>query len=253
MPAYVSHTIMARDVYNKINNKCVNLDYMITFSLGGDLSKYAKCRKDSHTIKKDEFIYNICDYMIKNNLVNDSECLGFLYGHICHMIMDDVMHPLIRKIDKACIKDKNNHTLIEGYIDSYLVRYKYNKMINKYDNKLLFKGKINKKIGNLINYVYNKTYNCKSVNKYYKFNIFLYKKIRYLYKIFSINFLKKISGFNKFIKRNKDVDILNDNHRINYTNYIGYNEDNNILDLYNESVDLAVCYISNINRYLGIE
>ena len=37
MPAYVSHTIMARDVYKNLNNKKVSLDYMITYSLGGDL------------------------------------------------------------------------------------------------------------------------------------------------------------------------------------------------------------------------
>ena len=59
MPAYVSHTIMARDVYEKINRKDVSLDYMLTYSLGGDLSKHAKCRRDSHKIKRDEFIYNI--------------------------------------------------------------------------------------------------------------------------------------------------------------------------------------------------
>ena len=253
MPAYVSHTIMARDVYEKINNKNVNLDYMITFSLGGDLSKYAKCRRDSHKIKKDEFIFNICDYMIKNNLVNDSECLGFLYGHICHMIMDDVMHPLIRKIDKSCIKNKNNHTLIEGYIDNYLVKYKYNKTIDKYDNKVLFKGKINKKISNLINYVYDITYNCKNVSRYYKFNVFLYKKIRYLYIFFGKKILMKMSGFNKFIKNNRNINILNNNHKICYINYLGYNEDDNIDYLYEESVFLAVAYINNVNEYLGIE
>ncbi len=253
MPAYVSHTIMARDVYNKISNKNVSLDYMITFSLGGDLSKYAKCRKDSHRIKKDEFIFNMCDYMKKNKLINDSECLGVLYGHICHVIMDDVMHPLIRKIDKICDDGKRDHTLIEGYIDSYLVKYKYKKTIDKYDNNALFKGKINKKTKDMIDYVYNYTYNNNHVSRYYKFNIFLYKKIKYLYKIFSINFLKKISGFNKFIKKNKTIDIFNNDNRVCYTNYIGFNENDSVIDLYNESVDLAVCYISNINRYLGIE
>ena len=40
------------------------------------------------------------------------------------------MHPLIRKVDKICDDGKRDHTLIEGYIDSYLVRYKYKKTIN---------------------------------------------------------------------------------------------------------------------------
>ena len=253
MPAYVSHTIMARDVYEKINNKNVNLDYMITFSLGGDLSKYAKCRRDSHRIKKDEFIFNMCDYMKKNKLINDSECLGVLYGHICHMIMDDVMHPLIRKVDKICDDRKRDHTLIEGYIDSYLVKYKYKKTIDKYDNKVLFKGKINKKIKDMIDCVYNETYNTKHVSRYYKFNIFLYKKIKYLYKIFGVNLLKKISGFNKFIKKNKNIDIFNNDNRVCYINYIGFKENENVINLYNESVLLAKLYIDNINKYLRIE
>ena len=67
MPAYISHTLMARDVYNKLDND-VNLNYMITFSLGGDLCKYSKCRKDSHNIKQKEFIYsdnyNIIKYFL---------------------------------------------------------------------------------------------------------------------------------------------------------------------------------------------
>lgn len=253
MPAYVSHTIMAREVFEMINKKNVNLDYMITYSLGGDLCKYAKCRRDSHKIKRDEFIFNMCNYMIKNNLTNDGDCLGVLYGHICHYIMDDIMHPLIRKIDKCCVSNKKNHSLIEGYIDSYLVKFKYNKNIDKYDNKLLFKGKMNKKITKMLDYVYFETYDTKNVSRYYRFNIFLYKKIRYIYKLFSINYLKRISGFNKFIKENNKVDILNSCHSVLYDDYLGYESNQSIIELYNESVELACIYIGYINKYLGIE
>ena len=131
---------------------------MLTYSLGGDLSKYSKCRWDSHHIKKDEFIDNMCKYIKKNNLVNDIKVMGVLYGHVCHLVMDNMMHPLIRKIDKECIKDRKNHTLIEGYIDSYLVKYKYNIGIDKYDNMGLFKGRMNIRIYKMINYVYKETY-----------------------------------------------------------------------------------------------
>lgn len=253
MPAYVSHTIMARDVYERISNKNVSLDYMITYSLGGDLCKYAKCRRDSHKIKKDEFIYNMCDYIKDNNLTCDSECLGVLYGHICHVIMDDILHPLIRKIDKTCVRNKNNHTLIEGYIDSYLVKYKCNKSIDKYDNKVLFNGRMNEKVSKMIDYVYDKTYNCKNVSRYYKFNIFLYKKIRYLYKIFSVSMLKRISGFNKFINDNKDIDIFNNDSRIYYKDYLGYENNDSVIELYDESIEMAIIYIGYVNKYLGIE
>ncbi len=161
MPAYVSHTIMAREVFNRIKETPADLNYMLTFSLGGDLSKYSKCRRETHRIKQDEFIYCIADYMIENNLCEDKECLGFLYGHICHYIMDSVIHPLIRKVDKTCKKRKNNHALIEGYYDSYLSNAKCNLSINKYDNVEIFKARINNKIYKMLDYVYLNIYDTK--------------------------------------------------------------------------------------------
>ena len=76
MPAYVSHTIMARDVYDRIDNKNVNLDYMLTFSLGGDLARFSKCRRISHKIKTEEFIDNMWEYIKNNNLLDDSRYIG---------------------------------------------------------------------------------------------------------------------------------------------------------------------------------
>lgn len=233
MPGYVSHTIMARDVYNELNNKNINLNYMLTFSLGGDLCKYSKCRKDSHRIKQDEFIYNMADYLKENNLVKDSECISVLYAHICHYVMDDIVHPLVRKVDKITVRNKKNHTLIEGYYDNYLSTTKCNLRVDKYDNNILFKGKMNKKISNMINYTYLKTYGVDNVSKYYKFNIWLYKKIKYLYKVFGINLLKKYSGFNKFMNDNKNINLIS-----------------NLDELYDESLNKTINYIKKVNKYL---
>ena len=237
MPAYISHTLMAKDVYNKLEDKNVDLNYMITFSLGGDLCKYSKCRKDSHNIKQDEFIHSMADYMKKNNLIDDKELLGVLYGHICHYIMDDMLHPFIRKIDKSCIKNKNNHTLIEGYYDNYFLNKKEGINVDKYDNKLLFKGKVNKKVKDMINYAYNKTYNTKNVSCYYRFNLSLYKKIRYLYKFIKLDKLKKYSGYDVFRSNNKNIDL------INY-------DTANLDSLYESSVNKAIEYIEEIYKYL---
>ena len=226
MPGYVSHTIMARDVYNKLKDKKINLDHMLTFSLGGDLTKFAKCRYATHHTKQEEFISKMYEYIKKNNLTADGEVLGVLYGHICHYQMDKIMHPLVYKIDKSCLKNKKNHTLIEGYIDNYLVNYKYHYMVNKYNSNEVFKGQVNKKISKMLDTIYLDVYNCKRISIYYKINIWLYKKIKYLYKIFGIKFLKKIYGYNKFRNNNQEINLST-----------------NIINNYNESINEAYKYI----------
>ena len=231
MPGYVSHTIMARDIYQKLNNKKINLDYMLTFSLGGDLTKYAKCRYATHHQKQEEFISKMIAYIKQNNLTNDGEILGVLYGHICHYEMDKIMHPLVYKLSNSCLKNKKNHTLIEGYIDNYLVNYKYHYMVDKYDNNEIFKGKVNKKIATMLNTVYQDVYDTKKISRYYKFNLWLYKKIKYLYKILGINILKKISSYNKFRKNNPHVIF-----------------DADIIKIYNDSVDEAYQYIKTLDK-----
>ena len=250
MPAYISHTIMAREVYKRINNKYVNEEYMITFSLGGDLTKYSKCRRDSHNKLLDEFIYNMCMYMRRKNLTNDGECLGVLYGHICHYIMDTRVHPLVRKIDKCCEKNKHNHTMIELYYDNYLSKKYCDVTLDRHDNKALFKGKMNEKVCNMLNDTYKKTYDCEKISKYYRFNLWLYKKIRLLYKIFTFNFLKKISGMNSFLNRNKDIDLINEDNRVEYNNYENELNTNSLNELFNICVDDAVKYIKKVNNYL---
>ena len=250
MPAYVSHAIMARDVYNKIDNKNVDFDCMITFSQGADLSKFSKCRRDSHRIKTGEFINRIADYMIENNLTNDKECLGLLYGHICHYAMDVVVHPLVRSVDRACKNKKGNHSLIEGYYDSYLSNEKCNKRIDLFDNNLVFKAKMDKKLSKLINDAYYKVYDTKNLSFYYKLNLMLYKQIKYLYILFSLNTLKRFSGFNKFISNNENVDLLNNDRSIEYLDYENNKCNDNLDTLYDESVDLAVNNINDINKKL---
>ena len=73
MPGFVSHTVMANKVYNKIDKKNVNLEYMLTYSLGGDLTKYAKCRYDTHHKNQQLFIDNMIKYIKDNHLQNDKE------------------------------------------------------------------------------------------------------------------------------------------------------------------------------------
>ncbi len=230
MPGFVSHTIMAKDVYDKLNNKDVNLNYMMTYSLGGDLCKYAKCRYDSHHKDMDKFIYEMARYIKENNLIN-SDMLGILYGHICHYVMDDIIHPLVRSVAGNGPRRKRNHTLIEVYYDNYLVKKRYHITKEQYLKRGILNTKSNKTINALINNVYNEVYYTNNVYKYYQFNLWLYRQLRNIYIVFGERLTNKLMGLNRFLKTNKMANQAFD-------------------DVYELSVVLAIEYIKNINNYL---
>ena len=246
MPAYISHTVMARDVYERIDSENVSLDYMLTFSLGGDLARFSKCRRICHKEKMEEFIDNIWNYIKDNNLVNDDRYMGFLYGHICHYYMDLVCHPLIRKVDKISMRIKiKNHTLIESYIDACLVKKKYNLDICKMDTRGIFKGSVIN-LYRMINYVYMRTYGVKYVSFSYFITKIMYSKIRWLFIIFGKKLLKRISGFDKYISINKKIDIMNENKKIYYKNYLDDQCNDSFMELYNQSINLSIKRINNL-------
>ena len=252
MPGFISHTVMAHDVYQRLKYKNVNLEYMTTYSLGGDLSKYAKCRYDSHHKDQDKFIYNMADYIKSNDLVNDREIMAVLYAHICHYIMDDVIHPLVRKVDKTCARNKKNHTLIEEYYDTYLVQKIIKVSKRKYANGRIISAKVGKKISKMLDFVYYETYTTKKVSKYYKFNLFLYRILRNIYRLFGTKIVGKIMGLDKFLLVNKKIDLVNDNGGISYQNSLLEDQNLSLMELYDESVLLALEYIKAINKYLEI-
>lgn len=206
MPSFVSHDLLTTELYQQINLDDVSLDYLRTYSLGGDLCRFSKARRISHQKKQTEFILAMVNYIKDNKLSKDPKIMGFLYGHISHYLMDSIIHPLVKSVEKKCqpIKYKyRSHTLIEGYIDYYLVKEIHGIELNKYPFNKIFKGKINKNIYRMINYVYESVYGIKNVGISYILSIYAYKLLSYVFRIFSLKSLIKFSNFDKFITNNK--------------------------------------------------
>lgn len=246
MPAYVSHTIMALDVYDKINSINISKDYMLTFSLGGDLARFSKCRRTCHRVKTEEFIDNMWKYIKDKDLLDDYNYMGCLYGHICHYYMDVICHPLVRKIDTISKNvGRKSHTLIEGYLDAYLVKYKYQQDIGRFNTKYIFRAKV-RKIYKMIDYVYMKTYGVKYVSFSYFMSKYMYSKIRWLFIIFGKRLLKRISCFNKYMNENNGLDIVNDKKKIYYKDYLGNECNDSFMELYDNSVNIAIERINNL-------
>lgn len=237
MPSFVSHIELSKDVSDKLCFDNVLTRYTSTYSLGGDLCRFSKCRRLSHRKKKEEFIFNMINYIKENKLTDNKEVMGILYGHISHYIMDDTMHPLVRLIDKESSPVRmKSHTLIEGMIDSYIVKYKYNKEIDEYLNKEMLIVGINRDGYKMINKVYEKTYGVKNVAISYILSKFVYGKIYLLIRLIGKNNLKKITGYDKFIAKNKDV----------------IDRNNKIISLYEESVRLVVLEINRVVKYMKL-
>lgn len=246
MPSFISHTIMAYDAYNKIDKEKVDLEYMLTYSLGGDLCKYAKCRYDSHHKYQDLFIDNMVKYIKENNLIGDKEIMGVLYGHVCHHIMDNTIHPLIKKIESMCNENKKNHTLIEEYYDKYLTKKRFKKSIKDYLKKNIVNARVNKKISKMLDYVYEETYNTKSVSRYYRFNLFLYRLLRRIHIMFSSNMIERISGVKKFLNINS-IDLVNSKKEIIYKDYSKKECKYSLDELYDECLNRFISYYKKIS------
>ena len=246
MPSFISHTVMAYDVYNKIDKNNINLEYLLTYSLGGDLCKYAKCRYDSHHKYQDRFIDNMVRYIKENKLTTDKEIIGVLYGHICHHIMDNTIHPLIKRLESLCISNKHNHALIEEYYDRYLVKKRFKLDIKKYLKKRVVNAKVDKKIAKMLDYVYLETYSTNNVSRYYRLNLHLYRTLRNIYLIFNNNLIAKISGLTKFLNNN-NIDLINENNKITYKDYHKKECIDSLNELYDECLNRFMIYYKKIN------
>ena len=99
----------------------------------------------------------------------------------------------------------------------------------------------------MLNSVYIDVYDTKYISRYYIFNLLLYRILRLLYIIIDVD---KISGIKRFINNNKNVSLYNNNNLINYIDYTGYKCNDNLDELYIDSITIACEYIEKINEYL---
>ena len=64
--------------------------------------------------------------------------------------------------------------------------------------------------------------------------------------------IDNIYGLNKFLNKNKNIDILNDKEKIIYKNSLREEDNESLIKIYDESIIIALEYINNVNNYLDI-
>lgn len=292
MPSSMTHSYFAKDVYNKLNDTSKkriskSLENLKLYAQGPDSYYFYNLimtKKGSnirnfgtymHKNNTQDYFINTINYIHEHNLKNNSEVMAYLYGFICHYILDSTIHPLVTyktgifyKKDPSTYKYNGLHYEMEYFIDIYMIfqnekiEAKYFKL-SKYFNKIL---KLNKELENMINYTIKETYKLdnmasnylKSANdlrrffKIYNYDRFGIKKV--IYQI--VDFVspssyrhKKPLSFN--VKHNKKIHYLNlEKNSWNHPMDINETYNYSFIELYRISIDKTVKIINQINEIL---
>lgn len=292
MPSSVTHNYFSNDVYNKLDNgikkkiKHCLAEYKV-FAQGEDPYFFY----DFHLTKKSHCIYtinnsiqhkninkhfsSIINYINDNDYYSNALVLSYLYGQICHFVLDSTCHPYIiycsgiyNPNDKKTFKYNGLHAKMEYYIDCYFIYNKEGILPKKYRayKNLFCKMNFNDELKNLLDNVYYDVYGFKDVSTiylkcindmqkfYYVFNYdrFGLKKI-----IYSI--MDKVCG-NKVIKKkelsfhidlNSNLSYLNlNNEKWNHPCIKDETYNYSFLELYDIAMDKAVNIINNVDEML---
>lgn len=290
MPATVTHTFFAQDVYKKIDKNNIKdyenlkLKYYM-FAQGTDplmfynilsINKGKNIRNlqnITHTTKINETFETIITYIKQKKYYNDSQTLLFLYGLITHFVLDSMVHPYIF-YKGGFFDSKNPETYKYNCIHNYIETFMDNKMLEKNNynsDKFTFKNfcfnltPFSNSLNDTIYYTYKKVYGVENMDKIYYKSLTSMKKFLRMFRVdrYGIKkfFYKKIDYFtpkNKFRfeclsyhKVEDKRDYLNLEKKVWY-----YPSDKNIksnlcfYELYEEAINEAVKIINEINNYL---
>ena len=173
MPSIVTHHLFAKDClkgYEKKVNKDVysifaqsfdNLAYYHFFT--GFNNKVKMAGKIAQSTKTNEYFINLLNYIRDNDLKNDKEVIGYLFGSICHYALDSTCHPfVVYETGSVNIhpKYRGGHEKMEVMIDAIMYEEKEHKPLYKesLSNVLLPKIKFTNNLKDTINYTFNKTF-----------------------------------------------------------------------------------------------
>lgn len=257
MPSYKTHSIHGELILPYINHNIkLNKEDIKTFCIGPDTMTATdyKLFDYQHSNKIKEYFESLLKLVKQNKLQDNSEVMAFVYGQIDHYILDIIMHPYIYYITENL--PKNNvilpHSLIEMWIDDYIVK-KFNIEEKNYYHKL----KINsQKLKDLINNLYSKVYNKSLSYLKYKYgmlliNLFDLKIRRNSIKIAPL--LTKILNIGDIVyheNSNTVLPYLNLNNDVWYNPETGEKSNDSFDDLWNKSIEISLETIEDINKYL---
>ena len=179
MPSIVTHHYFAKEVLKNLPEKIskkIDLSTYLIFAQSFDNLFYykfltpwqgKKIRKLGHTAQKEKinaYFKNILTYIKSNHLEKNTEVLSYLYGSICHYVLDYHCHPFIIYLTgrpEINLKYRGMHEQMEVNIDAYYYNQKTKKELKKENlaDQLLPKIHFSKELKNTIDYTFFTTFN----------------------------------------------------------------------------------------------
>jgi hypothetical protein len=292
MPSTFTHSIFALDVYDKLDKTSQekiknNIEELKLFAQGPDIFLFhdiAKLTrkiavsdfgKTVHRNKTREFFINAVTYIKKNKLEDNYDVIAFLYGFICHYVLDSTCHPFIiyksgiyKKDNRESLKYIGLHDDMDSAIDAYFINNKLKIKPRKYKpHKYISELKaFSPELNKIIDYTFKETFQWDNVSKIYFKS---YKRMKKIYRAYRYDPFKIKRSFYSFInkitpKKVKDLKWLSYNYdykrKLHYLNLdkqkwnhpLDKNETYNhsFIELYVIACTKAANIINEVNKVL---
>lgn len=169
MAATVTHHFFTKDVYRNLEaNIREKLDQDIFNFFGKSFDVLFFSKKElgyfAHHNKVNAYFKNIVNFIKENHMEENKQVLSYLYGSICHYVLDSTVHPYIYYhagvYSKKTKQNRGKHNYYEYMIDAILYKERNGKDIYKTNlvKEVFPKFKFEKELEQAINDVYLNTF-----------------------------------------------------------------------------------------------
>lgn len=291
MPSTITHTYFTLDVYQKlpVSTKERIADQKEMLKIFGqsmdplffynimNFHRGKRIRQFGlffHEHQTQTFFVNLINYIKYNHYGTDAQTMAFLYGMICHYVLDSTLHPYIiyKTGGSQVIKDKvlyqSKHIKMEVFLDNYMLFQREGKLPYqiKSDQFCFPLGIFQDGLKEVIDYSFKETFDVNNMSKFYEKAI---RQMRLFYRYFRNDRygLKKtiyqvidkvtpkkgyqLEPLSYHLKPQDQWNYLNQrrmiwNHPINKKETYRYS----YIELYMIAINRAVQFIEKVNEYI---